>query len=128
LNRFSLWLDSINTQFISNILSFDKDQQLRLLNTFLPKSFSLGWIFVFSLSSSMASFWIFFNWLNKKKDHPNDLRYKKFIARMNNLGLKKLPYESANAFRERCLHQRMDLAALINSETDHYISYFYQKS
>jgi hypothetical protein len=127
-NRFSLWLDSLNSRFNSNILNFDKDKQQQVLNSFLPKSFSLGWLFVISLSGSMPLFWFFFSWLNKKKSNPNEIRYQKFISRLKKEGVEKLPHESATAFRERCLLQTSNLKDYINLETGHYIEYYYERT
>lgn len=126
LNQFSLWLDSLNTQFDSSISNFDKEKQQQVLKSFIPKSFSVGWIFALALSGSLPLFWFFYSVMGKQKIHPNEKRYRKFIARMKKEGIEKLPYESATSFRHKCLAQTNNLEDTINSEIDHYIRFYYE--
>ena len=126
LNRLSLRLDSLNSEFSSNIMYFDKEKQKQLLEKILPKSWPVGWFFVFALSISMVLFWFLYTWLNKIRINPNKLRYLKFVKRMSLYGSKKHHYESANAFRFRCLLENEQFKDYINTETNHYISYFYE--
>lgn len=125
-NHFSLWLDSLNTRFNTNISNFDKDKQQNILNSFIPKSVSIGWLFAIALSGSMFVFWLFFTWLGKKKTDPHEKRYRKFIERMKKEGILKSPYESASSFRNRCLIKTNHLEDYINRETDRYIKYYYE--
>ncbi|MBC7537724.1 MAG: DUF3488 domain-containing protein [Bacteriovorax sp.] len=127
-NHFSLWLDSLSSRFDTSLINFDKDKQQQILNSFIPKSISLGWLFSIALSGSMPLFWFFFSWLNKKKSNPNEKRYKKFIARLKKEGVEKLPHESVSSFRKRCLLKTNSLEDYINTETNHYIKYYYERS
>lgn len=126
LDRLSLWLDSLNSQFSTNILNFDKEKQQQILNAFLPKSLSQGWIFAIALSGSLPLFWFFYSSLSNTKSNPVERRYRKFIVRMKKEGIEKLPHESASAFRNRLLQTRAGLVDYINKETDHYIKFCYK--
>ncbi|MDO9182024.1 MAG: DUF3488 and transglutaminase-like domain-containing protein, partial [Bacteriovorax sp.] len=127
IDRFSLWLDYLNSYFNTNVLNFDKDRQQQFLNIFFPKSFSLGWLFVIILTSSMPLLWLFFNWINKKTLDKNEIRYLKFLARMKRNGVLKQKEESASQFQQKCLRNTDNLEDYIIQETNHYIMSFYQK-
>lgn len=127
-NNFSLWLDSLNSVFNTNILNFDKDKQQQVLNSFLPKSISLGTLFTIALIGSMPLFWFLFSWLSSKDINPAERRYKKFVKTMRAHGIEKLNHESASAFRKRCLDHNADLSDLIDTETQHYIKSSYERA
>ena len=126
LNRLSLRLDSLNSGFSSNIMYFDKEKQRQVWEKILPKSWPVGWLFVLALLGSMSLFWFLHTWLNKIRINPSMIRYKKFVKRMSNQGTSKYQYESANAFRLRCISENDHLKDYIDSETNHYIRYFYE--
>lgn len=126
--KMSLWLDSLNFIFDSNILNFDKERQQKVLSYLIPKSLSAGWIFTLALSGSLPLFWLFFNWLSRNQLDPHQRRYNRFLTRMSKAGMTKQPSETASAFRNRCLQKTSELDSLINEETDHYVTFYYQKS
>ena len=105
---------------------FDKEKQRQVWEKILPKSWPVGWLFVLALLGSMSLFWFLHTWLNKIRINPNKIRYKKFVKRMSNQGTSKYQYESANAFRLRCISENDHLKDYIDSETNHYIRYFYE--
>lgn len=126
LNSASLFLDSLNSKFNTNIFNFDRDKQLAVLRSFTPKSLSIGWIFSLSLSLFMVIFWVLFYYFGKVKISPNEKRYLKFLKRMNSYGIVKEHSETISCFRERCLIQIPSLAPYINGEVAHYIDSFYK--
>ncbi len=129
LNHFSQWMDSLDTLFNSSIFNFDKDRQQQLLNSYLPKSFSLGWLFVISLCGSMPLFWLLLTWASRKKLDPDFKRYQLFLKEMESLGLIKDEHETLTHFKNRCL-AHVDFNSkyyqYILIETDFYIGKFYK--
>ena len=126
LNKFFQWVDSLDSLFNTQIFNFDKDRQQQILNSLLPKSLSVGWLFVISLVGSMPLFWILFTLLSRKKLDPNEVRYNKFLKYMEKQGLVKAPSETASQFCKRCLGESSVLNQIILDETNHYLRVFYQ--
>ncbi len=127
INLVSFYIDSLNSSFGNNILNFDKEKQQQVLESFLPKSISIKWLFVLSLCGSMPLFWFFFNWLSSRKVHKNELRYRKFLKRMKSQGLIKEPFETATLFSKRSSLALPEFKPLIEEETSHYINSFYRQ-
>ena len=126
LNNFSLWLDSLNTKFSTNILNFDRDKQLAFLRSLTPGNLSVGWIFALSLSLFMLLFWLIFYFYGKKKLDPDYKRYLRFLKKMDARGLAKAQHETISQFHIRCLKELPGEVNYINSEVGHYINSFYK--
>ena len=126
LNNLSLWLDSLNTKFSTNILNFDRDKQLAFLRSLTPGKLSVGWIFALSLSLFMLFFWLIFYFYGKKKLDPNYKRYLRFLKKMDARGLTKAQHETISQFHMRCLKELPGEVNYINSEVGHYINSFYK--
>ncbi|MBY0412508.1 MAG: transglutaminaseTgpA domain-containing protein [Bdellovibrionales bacterium] len=125
LSNFSLWLDSINSRFSSELINFDRDKQLSTLRAFTPKNFSVGWIFAISLTLCLGLFWIFFFYYGKKKIHPQELRYQRFLKKMNSLGVIKEPSETISKFQSRAVEILPEQKSYVDGEVSHYIHTFY---
>ena len=126
INNASLFLDSLNSKFNTNIFNFDRDKQLAVLRSFTPKSLSIGWIFSLSLSLFMSIFWLLFYFYGKQKLSADQKRYLKFQKRMKTYGLSKEHSETISHFQKRCLIQIPSLAHYIDREVAHYLDSFYK--
>jgi transglutaminase-like putative cysteine protease len=126
LNEFSLWLDSLNTKFSTNILTFDRDKQLTVLRALTPGNLSVGWIFSLSLSTFLFIFWLIFYLYGKKKIDPNYKRYLRFLKKMQSRGLTKAQHETISQFHIRCLKDSPSDVNYIDREVGHYINSFYK--
>lgn len=125
-NDFSLWLDSLNTKFSTNILTFDRDKQLAVLRALTPGNLSVGWIFSLSLSTFLFIFWLIFYFYGKKKIDPNYKRYLRFLKKMQLHGLTKAQHETISQFHTRCLQELPSDVNYIDREVGHYINSFYK--
>lgn len=126
INNASLWIDSLNSKFNSNIFNFDREKQLAFLRSMTPGNLSVGWIFAIALSFSLILFWFIFYFYGKKAQDPRLKRYLKFTKRMKRHGLLKAPGETASEFRVRARAQIPHEAHYIDRETDYYIDSFYK--
>lgn len=126
LNNASLWVDSLNSKFNTNIFNFDRDKQMSFLRSLTPGNLSVGWIFAIALSLSMTIFWLVFYFYGKRQLDPRLKRYLKFNNRMQRLGLTKHPWETASEFRGRAKEQIPHEAHYIDHEIDYYIDSFYK--
>lgn len=126
MNNLSLWLDSLNSKFNSNIFNFDRERQLAVLRSLTPGNLSLGWIFALSLSVFLLIFWGIFYWYGRKKLHPEERRYLRFLKTMSIYGLNKETHETISSFKVRCLDQIPEQSQYIERETAHYINSFYK--
>jgi hypothetical protein len=126
LNNLSLWADSLNSKFNTNLFNFDREKQLSTLRSLTPKNFSIGWIFAIALTASLVFFWLIFYYLGKKRVDPAERRYNKFVRRMSELGIKKNRHETVSAFKQRCLEVLPKDSNYIESEVSHYIDSFYK--
>lgn len=126
LNNFSLWLDSLNTRFSTDILNFDREKQLAVLRSLTPGNLSIGWIFALSLCSFLVIFWLIFYFYGKKRIDPNLLRYLHFLKKMDSKGLIKGQHETISQFHIRCVKEVPSDINYINSEVGHYIDSFYK--
>ncbi|MBC7714782.1 MAG: DUF3488 domain-containing protein [Rhizobacter sp.] len=122
----SLWLNSMNSKFNTNVFNFDREKQLAILKSFTPKSVSIGWIFSLSLSLFMMIFWLIFYLYGKEKISPDEKRYRRFLKRMNSYGVSKEHSETISRFRDRCLGLFPNEAPYINNEVAHYLVSFYK--
>ena len=123
---FSLWLDSLNSKFSTNILTFDREKQLAVLRSLTPGNLPVGWIFSLSLSGFLFIFWLLFYLLGKKKINPNIKRYKRFLKKMQSHGLIKADFETISQFHDRCLKDLPSDLNYIDREVSHYINSFYK--
>jgi transglutaminase-like putative cysteine protease len=126
LNDLSLWADSLNSKFNSNLFNFDREKQLNTLRALTPKNLSVGWLFAISLTFSLVIFWLIFYFFGKKKIHPAEKRYRYFLVKMADLGIIKQRYETVSNFKHRCLEVVPKEANYIESEVGHYIDSFYK--
>lgn len=126
LNDVSLFLDSLNSKFNTNIFNFDRDKQLAVLRSITPGSLSVGWIFSLSLSLFMILFWLIFYFFGKQKISKNEKRYLNFLKKMKSYGMVKEHSETISRFRERSLIQIPSLAPYIDREVAHYLDSFYK--
>ncbi len=126
INNASLFLDSLNSKFNTNIFNFDREKQLAVLRSFTPGSLSIGWIFSLSLSFFMIIFWLIFHYFGKEKISKNEKRYLKFQRKMKSYGIIKEHSETISRFQKRCLTQIPDLAPYIDKEVAHYLDSFYK--
>lgn len=124
--NFSLWLDSLNSKFNTDILTFDRDKQLAVLKALTPGNLSVGWIFSLSLSLFMLIFWFTFYLYGKKKTDPSYKRYLRFLKKMQSHGLTKAEHETISQFRLRCLNELPSDVNHIDREVGHYINSFYK--
>lgn len=126
LNNLSLWIDSLNTKFSTNILNFDRDKQLAVLRSLTPGNLSVGWIFALSLSIFLIIFWLIFYFYGKKKVDANQKRYLRFIKKMQSRGLTKAQHETISQFHIRCVKELPGDVNYIDSEVSHYLDSFYK--
>lgn len=126
LNNASLWIDSLNSKFNTNIFNFDRDKQMSFLRSLTPGNLSVGWIFAIALSLSMTVFWLVFYFYGKRRVDPRLKRYLKFNHKMQGLGLTKHTWETASEFRSRAKEQIPHEAHYIDREIDYYIDSFYK--
>lgn len=126
LTNLSLWLDSLNTKFSTDILNFDREKQLAVLRSLTPGNLSVGWIFALSLSFFLIIFWLIFYFYGKKKINPHQKRYQRFLKKMQSHGLTKAQHETISQFHVRCLRDLPDDVNYIDSEVGHYIDSFYK--
>lgn len=126
LNNLSLWLDSLNSKFSTDILNFDREKQLAVLRSLTPGNLSVGWIFALSLSTFLMIFWLIFYFYGKKKVNPNQKRYLRFLKKMQSHGLIKGQHETISQFQTRCARDLPNDVNYIDSEVSHYINSFYK--
>lgn len=126
LNNFSLWLDSLNSKFSTDILNFDREKQLAVLRSFTPGNLSVGWIFSLSLSTFLLIFWLIFYFYGKKRIDHNLKRYQRFLKKMQSKGLIKAEHETVSQFHIRCARELPSDLNYIDSEVSHYIDSFYK--
>lgn len=126
LNNLSLWADSLNSKFNSNLFNFDREKQLNTLRALTPKNFSVGWVFAITLTMSLVFFWLIFYYLGKKRIDPSEKRYLKFVSKMSQEGMQKYRYETVSAFKLRCLEGLPKDSNYIEAEVSHYIDSFYK--
>lgn len=126
INNASLWIDSLNSRFNSNIFNFDRDKQLATLRSLTPGHLPVGWIFAVSLIISLLIFWLIFYFYGKKATDPRIKRYQRFIKHLNDQGVYKAPGETASEFRNRARGQIPHEAHYIDREIDYYIDSFYK--
>lgn len=126
LTNLSLWLDSLNTKFNTDILNFDREKQLAVLRSLTPGNLSVGWVFALSLSFFLMIFWVIFYFYGKKKIDPHQKRYQRFLKKMQSRGLTKAQHETISQFHIRCLKDFPDDVNYIDSEVGHYIDSFYK--
>lgn len=126
LNNLSMWLDSLNTKFSTNILNFDREKQLAVLRSLTPGNMSVGWIFALSLSFSLFIFWLTFYFYGKKKGNPDLARYGRFLRKMNNRGITKAQHETISQFHIRCVKELPTEVNYIDREVGHYLNSFYK--
>lgn len=125
-NNLSLWLDSLNSKFSTDILNFDRDKQLAVLRALTPGNLSVGWIFALSLSTFLMIFWLIFYFYGKKRVNPNQRRYLRFLKKMQSRGLIKGQHETISQFQIRCARDLPSDVNYIDSEIGHYIDSFYK--
>lgn len=125
-NNLSLWLDSLNSKFSTDILNFDREKQLAVLRSLTPGSLSVGWIFALSLSTFLMIFWAIFYFYGKKKLHPGQKRYLRFLKKMQSRGLIKAQHETISRFHTRCSRDLPSDLNYIDREVAHYIDSFYK--
>ncbi len=126
LNNLSLWLDSLNSRFNTNIFNFDRDKQLAVLRALTPGKLPIGVIFALSLIIFLVIFWLLFYFYGKKKLNPAERRYIRFLNRMEKEGLHKEDSETISHFKTRCLAQLPEQTPFINEEVSVYISAYYK--
>lgn len=126
LNNLSLWLDSLNSKFSTDILNFDREKQLAVLRSLTPGKLSVGWIFALSLSAFLMIFWLIFYFYGKKKVNPNQKRYLCFLKKMQSRGLIKAQHETISQFHIRCARDLPNDVNYIDGEVGHYIDSFYK--
>lgn len=125
-NNASLWLDSLNTRFSTNILNFDREKQLAFLRSLIPGNLSVGWIFTLSLSTFLILFWLLFYFYGKKKISPAEKKYMRFLKKMHSLGLSKDDGETISQFKNRCLTSFPEKSDYIEKEVQDYVDYYYK--
>lgn len=125
-NNASLWLDSLNTRFSTNILNFDREKQLAFLRSLTPGNLSVGWIFTLSLSTFLILFWLLFYFYGKKKISPAEKKYMRFLKKMHSLGLSKDDGETISQFKNRCLTSFPEKSNYIEKEVQDYVDYYYK--
>ncbi len=125
LDKFNLYLDSLNSSFNSEVFNFDKEKQQKVLSSLLPANFSLGWPFVFSLLIFLSVLPFLFIYFSTKRSSLEKRKYQRFLKKMKRLGLEKHPGETALQFGSRCGRALPQKAAMINLEIKSYIDTFY---
>lgn len=126
INNFSLWLDSLNSRFNTNIFNFDREKQLSILKKITSKNISIGWIFSFSLVLFMFALSVLFYFYGKSKVDHRLKRYLKFLNEMAKKGVLKMPHETAREFEKRCLLLFPQDKNHIEHEINLYIETFYK--
>lgn len=126
IEQTSFWLDSLNTSLSYNIFNFDKDRQQQLLNSFHSNGIGLGALFALSLTLALPILWLLFKWASENKRDESEVRYKKFLKRMNRYGVYKETYETATSFSAKCTAALPELSIYIHAETTAYINSFYR--
>lgn len=128
INTTSLWLDALNMRFNEVLMNFNKDEQLRIIKKFIP-NLPVESLFALLLILPGLIFFTLSLYFKNIAMSPEEKRYLKFLKKMKGLGLEKLSFETATAFKNRCLKDirlRNDLHALMESETNYYINSFYK--
>lgn len=126
MNNLALWLDSLNSRFNTKIFNFDRDSQLAVLRALTPGNLPVGFIFAFTLILFLLIFWLIFYLYGKKRLHPAQKRYLRFLRKMQSYGLHKDECETISMFKERCLAHIPEQSQFISNEVNLYITAFYK--
>ncbi len=121
-----MWMDSINSKYGNFLSEFDNEKQQNIFsNTFL-KRIPLRIVSLIVVLGFITLSLIFFHFFTKKSSKPHLVRYRKFLNKMQKLGIKKYEIETASEFAKRVTIHHPELKSFIELETSNYIIHSYK--
>ena len=125
VKNISLYIDSLNSKFSTNVFSFDRDAQADLLRRINLLNIKPGWFFSFTVVSFLIFFYALFWLFDRNKLHSAEKKYLRFLKKMQKMGIEKNPSETALQFKQRCLESFPKRSIEIHRETDSYLEHIY---
>ena len=125
IKNISLYIDSLNSKFSTNVFNLDRDAQADLLRRINFLNVRPGWFFSLTIVIFLMFFYFLFVFIDRKRSHSAEKRYFHFLRKMSKQGLEKAPSETAMQFKLRCLKAFPKESQQIHRETDSYLEHIY---
>lgn len=125
IKNVSLYIDSLNSKFSTNVFNLDRDAQADLLRRINLFNVRPGWFFSLTIVLFLMFFYFLFVFIDRKSSPSAEKRYYLFLRKMSKRGLEKAPYETALQFKLRCLEAFPKESPQIHREINSYLEHIY---